>query len=839
MARVVDERNIEPMRELYQHGEYERVAEISRIFIERGQPSPEWWIFRLKACHELGRVDDLVKVADEAVAKHPKELPVLITCHEVLTAWGKKEAATKILQQINAVAKTMPASQRTARDTVALGRAALAAGADPQKVIQQFLDPAKKKDAKLKDVYMALGELALAKSDYARAANEFREGLKHHDEDPELRFGLARSFQSSDRKRSQELVDQILEGNPFHPGAHLLKAEHHIGAEEYDEARLALDPAIEVNPHHPEAWGLRAVLSLLQDNKPKDAEQARAEGLKLWAQNPGVDMLIGRSLSRGYRFKEAAEHLREALKLDPGSLPAKLHLCQALFRLGQEDEAWKLAKEVRDADGYNVQAYNIGLLEAEMKGFKVRETPDFVLKLPARDDAIYGDRALELLTEAKKVLCAKYGLTLDHPVLVEFFPSQQDFAIRTFGNLGGQGILGACFGTVVTMNSPQGIASNRSNWEGTLWHEFCHVVTLSVTHNRMPRWLSEGISVHDEAKRDPSWGMRMTATYRRMTLDEETLTPMSKMSRAFLSPKSSDHIMFAYYEASQAVDWLLKKYGEKKFQAVLKDLADGRRINEALERNCDDVAKLDEAFAEHMRKLAESFAPKGDWEKPEREDVDPRNEAAVAEYLRENPNNLWALEARTRRLVAGEQWAEALALAKRLIELAPENVGKNSGYDFAAKSYRALKQTEGETAMLREWAARDGGADEALLRLVELDAEAKNWKSVRENAQKLLGIQPFLKQPYELMARAGEALGNGDSAVWALQKLMILGPDHPVEVNFSLARLLREKDNVAAKRHLLDALVEAPRFRDGHKLLLQLQSPEPAAVESAVPSPSR
>ena len=839
MARVFDERNIEPMRELYQQGEYDRVAEISRIFIERGQPSPEWWIFRLKACHELGRVDELVQAADEASVKHPKELPVLITCHEVLSSWGKKEAAAKILQQINAAAKARPASQRTARDTVALGRAALAAGADPQKVIQQFLDPAKKKDAKLKDVYLALGDLALAKSDYARAANEFREGLKHHDGDPDLRFGLARAFQSSDRKRSLELVEEILEGNPFHPGAHLLKAEHHIGAEEYDEARLALGPAIEVNPHHPEAWGLRAVLSLLQDNKPKDAEQARAEGLKLWAQNPGVDMLIGRSLSRGYRFKEAADHLREALKLDANSLPAKLHLCQALFRLGEEEEAWKLAKEVRDADGYNVQAYNIGLLEAEMKGFKVRETPDFVLKLPARDDAVYGDRALELLTEAKKVLCAKYGLTLDHPVLVEFFPSQQDFAIRTFGNLGGQGILGACFGSVVTMNSPQGIASNRSNWEGTLWHEFCHVVTLTVTHNRMPRWLSEGISVHEEAKRDPSWGMRMTATYRRMTLDEETLTPMSKMSRAFLSPKSSDHIMFAYYEASQAVDWLLKKYGEKKFQALLKDLAEGRRINEALERHCDDVAKLDEAFAGHMRKLAEEFAPKGDWEKPEREDVDPRNEAAVAEYLRKNPNNLWALEARTRRLVAGEQWEEALDLAKRLIELAPENVGKNSGYAFAAQCHRALKQTEGETAMLREWAARDGDAHEAFLRLVELDAGAKNWKSVCENVQKLLSIQPFLKQPYELMARASEALGDGDSAVWALQKLMILGPDHPVEVNFSLARLLREKDNPAAKRHLLDALAEAPRFRDGHKLLLQLQSPEPAAVAPAVPAPSR
>jgi hypothetical protein len=89
-------------------------------------------------------------------------------------------------------------------------------------------------------------------------------------------------------------------------------------------------------------------------------------------------------------------------------------------------------------------------------------------------------------------LGAKYGLELKRPVLVEFFGAQQDFAIRTFGALGGQGMLGVCFGTVVTMNSPGSLAHGRNNWESTLWHEFCHVITLTVTKNRMPRWLSEG-----------------------------------------------------------------------------------------------------------------------------------------------------------------------------------------------------------------------------------------------------------------------------------------------------------------------------------------------------------
>lgn len=824
VQRVFDQRNVEPVRERLAAGDYPTVAKLCTLFIERGQPSPEWWIMRVQADMALGQVNDIAVTTESALQRHKDDLQVLMACHEALTAYGKVELAAKVLQQVNAAAKAKPASQRTAKDFVALGRAALAAGADPQKVIQQFLDPAKKKDDGRADACLALGELALAKSDYARAATEFREGLKERSDDAALRFGLARAYAPSDRKRSAELIEQILEKNPHHSGALLLRAEHYLGAEQFDEARLSLEDIFDVNPQHPEAWALRAVIAVIADNREDEAVKSREEGLKSWLENPAVDTTIGRCLSRAYRFREAAEHLQAALKLDPKHLTAKLHLCHAFFRLGREEEAWTLAKEIREADGYNIQAYNIGLLEAEMKGFTVRQEPDFVLKMPARDAVIYGDRALELLREAKQVLGTKYGLTLDHPVLVEFFPSQQDFAIRTFGNLGGQGILGACFGTVVTMNSPGSIASNRSNWEGTLWHEFCHVITLTVTKNRMPRWLSEGISVYEESKRDRSWGMRMTAGYRRFTVDEETLTPMSKMSGAFLNAKSSEHVMFAYYESSQAVDWLVRTFGEQKLQAVLTDLAGGRRINEALATHCAPVEKLDADFAEHMRGLAERFSPKADWSKPEPDELDPRDQAAVAEYLRQHPDNLWALEKNLQRFLGAEQWKEALDLAQRLIALVPENTGRGSGYALAAEAYRGLKQPAEEAAMLREWASRDAGADPAFLRLIDLGLELKDWAGVRESARRMFAIHPFLKQPYEAAAKASEVLGDPDGAVWALGKLSVLGPNDPVEVNFALARLLQSKDRDAAKRHLLDALIEAPRFREGHKLLLQLQS---------------
>ena len=85
-------------------------------------------------------------------------------------------------------------------------------------------------------------------------------------------------------------------------------------------------------------------------------------------------------------------------------------------------------------------------------------------------------------------------------MIVEIFPQKKEFAVRTFGLPGADGLLGVCFGRVITANSPASQGEHPSNWEAVLWHEFCHVVTLSKTHNKMPRWLSEGISVYEEGQ---------------------------------------------------------------------------------------------------------------------------------------------------------------------------------------------------------------------------------------------------------------------------------------------------------------------------------------------------
>ena len=104
----------------------------------------------------------------------------------------------------------------------------------------------------------------------------------------------------------------------------------------------------------------------------------------------------------------------------------------------------------------------------------------------------------------------RYEFTPKGPILIEMFPKHDDFAVRTLGLPGMIGALGACFGRVVTLDSPQRAPPGDFQWEATLWHELAHVITLQMSNQRVPRWLTEGISVYEEKRARPEWARGWT-----------------------------------------------------------------------------------------------------------------------------------------------------------------------------------------------------------------------------------------------------------------------------------------------------------------------------------------
>src|SRR6185437_3791335 len=105
------------------------------------------------------------------------------------------------------------------------------------------------------------------------------------------------------------------------------------------------------------------------------------------------------------------------------------------------------------------------------------------------------------------------------------------------------------------------------------------------------------------------------------------------------------------------------------------------------------------------------------------------------------------------------------------------------------------------------------------------DLQKKDWTSVTNYADRMLAINPLSPVPHRGLAEAGVALGNNEMAIVAYRKLLSLDPPDPSETHYQLAKLLHARGNAdaEARRHVLQALEEAPRFRDAQKLLLDLE----------------
>jgi tetratricopeptide (TPR) repeat protein len=476
-----------------------------------------------------------------------------------------------------------------------------------------------------------------------------------------------------------------------------------------------------------------------------------------------------------------------------------------------------MATTAHEEDGYDVTTYNLVTLKDTLEKYHTLKNDDFILRMTQEEAEIYGPRALALLQRAKDTLCKKYGLELKQPTIVEIFAEQKDFGVRTFGMPDNPGFLGVCFGCVITANSPASQMPDPANWEAVLWHEFCHTVTLTLTKNRMPRWLSEGISVYEERQANPAWGQSMNPKFREMTLGED-LTPISKLSGAFLSPKTPSHLSFAYYESSLVVEYIVKRFGLDALRKILGDLGSGVEINIAIAKHTEPMDKLEPAFETFAKARAEGLAPKLDWTKPKPEDL----KAGVEAFAKKHPKNIYLLQRRARKALAEKKWEAAKAPCRELIELFPHQADGDSAYLMLARAHRELKELKEERKVLDQFVVLTDDAFDVYMRLMELGAKAKDWKGVRSNAERALAINPLLAVPYRHLAEAAESLKQADAAIGAWQTVLKLDPRDPAEAHYRLARMLHSKNEPGARRHLLMALEEAPRFREAHRMLLKV-----------------
>jgi tetratricopeptide (TPR) repeat protein len=798
-------------------GEYEKAISAAKTQVDKRVWNDAWPRLLIEAYLAVGEYERARSEYEIALDRFGDNIRTRLLGVRVYRMVNDPIKAEKQLDEIEGLLQRAPWRFTNRNDLVPVGEFYLQRGEDPKQVLKVCFDQAVKLDPKNVEAHVATARMALAKSDAQVAGQSLDKALALSPDDPEILFLAAKAWSETERGKKEGFLKRSLESNPKYVPALLYAAEQQMNGERYGAASEILDEVEKVNPKHPGLWSLRAAIAHVLGDYVQEGV-ARRKALEPWNLNPEVDHTIGRHLSLHYRFQEGVEYQRRALAMDFKYGPARAQLAQDLLRLGDTEEGWSLVDGIRQSDPYDVSIYNLKQLQSKLAKFTELEIPGFVVRMDAKEAEVYGGDVLELLANAREALVPKYKVQLEEPIYVEIFPRQQEFAIRTFGLPGGDGFLGVCFGRLITANSPAALQVD-TNWRSVLWHEYCHVVTLQKTKNKMPRWLSEGISVYEERDRNPTWGERLDATYREMLLGDD-LVPISQLSGSFLNPKSPQHLQFAYYTASLAVEYWIERYGMQGLHRLLDDLSIGMRQEEALARLPGSLQLLDAEFIEFARKKGTQMAPNADFARPSREEI-----AELQSWLAEHPQSYWGHRQAMNEAIAKKDWQGARISAEKLIELWPDDPADEGIHWQLALICKALQDTDGEYEALKGLSQRAGSPRDGLIRLAELARGRGEWKTCFDACELLQGIDPLSDAVQEMRSTAAEEVLDFETALQSLRARLVLDPIDPASVLYRMARAsLMLKDSKMAKRYCLRALEETPRYTDALSLLMSLQN---------------
>ena len=660
------------------------------------------------------------------------------------------------------------------------------------------------------------GELFLEKFDKAEAARSFQAALRVDPDWVPARLGLARTVLDENPPMARTLAEHALGVNPRSVPALLFMAELALDEGRRDDARASIETALAANPASLEAQALTAAIAFLEG---RNAE-FMATVTKVLEVNPvygDVYRVPGDHAARNYRFDEAAELTRRAIIVDRENPRAWAELGMHLLRTGDEPGARRALETAFKADPYDQVTYNLLLMLDTLDTFETFTDGPIVMRLHPDEAPVMREYALPLAKQALDSLSKRYEFRPRGPILIEMFPKHDDFAVRNVGLPGMIGALGACFGRVVTMDSPKARPPGTFNWGATLWHEIAHVITLQMSNNRVPRWLTEGISVYEEKRARPEWGREMEMAFAQ-ALEAGTILPVSELNSGFSNPRL---ISLAYYEASLLVDHLVATYGEPALRRLLRAYGQGLEHEAALQQAYGvgfDALQvsfdqyLDRTFGRLRRALKTPSLP-----------AQGATTDALKSLVESNPES-YALHLMLGQALRRDgDTVGAIRALERAATLVPSATGPESPHALIAAIAEKNDDTPRAIQALDALVRVDHTDIEAARKLARLVAPLGDAARAAAAWERVVALDPFDGHAQASLGRLALQRQDGEAAVRAFRVALATGPVDAAAAHLDLAEAyLLSGQLPEAKRQTLHALEIAPSFEKAQELLLRL-----------------
>jgi cellulose synthase operon protein C len=604
-----------------------------------------------------------------------------------------------------------------------------------------------------------------------------------------------------------------------------------------EAGRGYLEQALRVNPESVPAMSLLAALAVLKDDM-RTYEQIKTQLDAFSLDNPDFYAGIAEYLGNNYRFTEAVHYARQAIARDPGHWQAHTVLGGNLVRLGEELEGKQHLELAFDNDPFNVMTSNMLQVFDVLEGYATLESEHFRVNMSQRDAQILWPYMEPLLEESWAKLVEKYQFEPEVPVVIQVFERTEDFAVRSVGLPDIGPLVGICFGKVVTLISPDTLSAN---WQEIVWHELVHVFTLQMTHNRMPRWLSEAISTWEERQARPEWGRRLGLELTRAA-QQDRILPVGNLNQGFTSANSNADLSFAYFQSYLVVEYITQEFGFEKLLELIHQYADVIPESEMFANVFDmDMATFDAGFRDWIQQRVDEVNVYVHVEDSPDEGAGHghgirENNSAVLAELYNNESLKQHMQGRVEREPRDFQAHLQLGIVlfrEREFDLAIEHLQTAhsilpdySGYPSPAlvlsQVYEAMGNTEAMMEQLAVMLQNQQHDFASALKLADAALASGDSAEADYYLGRALAVNPYRIEVHQTAARLAQHLGDTARAVKEFEVMVTLDQRDPVETRTNLAAAyLDNRQPAQARSTVLRALETAPGYQRAQDVLLR------------------
>jgi tetratricopeptide (TPR) repeat protein len=406
--------------------------------------------------------------------------------------------------------------------------------------------------------------------------------------------------------------------------------------------------------------------------------------------------------------------------------------------------------------------------------------------------------------------------------------------------LPGLGALGATFGRIVAMDSPSARPRGEFHWGSTLWHELAHVVTLSLSNEKVPRWFTEGISMMEERQAGEGWGDYLNVGFVQ-AYKEDALLPLKDLNSGFERPESGQALSIAYFQAGWICEFLVSGYGFESLSAMLKAFGQGLSTEEVFQQVLGaSVEEIDGQFRQEMEETLKPLVSKlaapenftlvhllpggvGQEEEGEGEAESETDLETLLQAWQAAPENYFLnLRLGTQLKSAGRQ-EEAIPYLEKALEILPTQAARGSPYDILTRIYEETGQVDKLVEVLQSWWRAAPQFAENAHRIASLLSDRDQPQEAAKYLEEVMYVDPLQPETHQQLGDLYLRLSETEKAVREYTVFLSLSPVDGAAAHYRLAQALFESgDRQGARNHVLLSLEIAPAYPEAQTLLLKL-----------------